>query len=83
MHFALLNPADLVIIVLPVLYYCLGLNFSLVPVLVLALVQLLLCTVSLLACYRPLAVGKHLSKGVELLLLSRVYMTIGGVWIYE
>jgi hypothetical protein len=51
--------------VLSVLFYYLGLNFSLV--LLLALVYLSLYTLSVLACYRPLAVGKHLNKGIELM----------------
>jgi hypothetical protein len=35
-------------------------------VLALALLYLLLCTLSVLACYRPLAVNKHLNTGIEL-----------------
>jgi hypothetical protein len=49
-----------------IIYY---LNFSLVVVLVIILVQLQLCTHSVLACYTPLVAEKHLNKGVELLLL--------------
>jgi hypothetical protein len=49
-----------------VLFYCLILNFSPVVVLVLALIYILLCTLSVLACYRPFAIGKHLNKGIEL-----------------
>jgi hypothetical protein len=50
-------------IVLPILFYCLFLKFSLFLflVLVLALVKLLLYKVSVLAYYRPLTIGEHLN----------------------
>jgi hypothetical protein len=57
-----------IIIMFLELLYCLGLNFSLVPVLVvlvLALVWLSLCTLLVLECYRPLAVGKNLNEGIQ------------------
>jgi hypothetical protein len=63
-HFLCLILLSYIIIMLPVILYCLELHFSLV--LVLALVWLLLCTLSVLACNKSLAVGKHLNKGIEL-----------------
>jgi hypothetical protein len=47
---------------LPLLFHYGLLNFNQVLVLVLALVYLLLCTFSVLACYTSLAVGKHLME---------------------
>jgi hypothetical protein len=62
---------------LPVLFYCIVLYFNLV--LVLALVELWLCTISVLACCRPLAVEKHLNntteiKLIDLLLFRPIYI---------
>jgi hypothetical protein len=58
-------------------HYCLVLNFSLV--LVLALVHLLLCTFSVVACYRPLAVGKQLNKLID---SSRLYLVRWPVTVF-
>jgi hypothetical protein len=58
-HSLCLNLLSYSIIVLPVLFYYLVLNYGVVLVLVLVLVYLLICTLSVLACYRPLYVGKH------------------------